>query len=327
MRRLLARLTPALHLTRLATAFSAVANVWFVVLWTSASQQEPGTPNFRELPLWLLLAGAAVNALGLFAFTTALNDVLDRRRDQIINPERPIPSGRLSLETGVSLVALTLATAVLGATALGTMAVLLTLLVAGAALVFNAAAKFVPGIGLLLLGLIYAGQMVTPNLHLRFVFPVWLVMTHALLVAAAAHVYGRKAPSISLRAGVFSVGGWVFWSAVMLGVGWYRNRGEGGLTPDWVRTEAYIAPLVLALVFALLVWRRVRVLGKGARVGEKITRYGALWLSFYSTAWMFGQGHTSEGTVLAILAGAGLLGMTVLREALALVEHSLEYRR
>lgn len=327
MRSLLARLTPALHLTRLTTAFSAVANVWFVVLWTHASPQEPRTPNFVELPLWLLLVGAAVNALGLYAFTTALNDVLDRRRDQILNPQRPIPSGRMSLEAGVSLVVLTLVTAVLGATVLGTLAVVLTITVAAAALVYNAAGKFVPGVGLLLLGLIYAGQMVTPNLQIRFVLPVWLVMTHALLVAGAAHVFGRKAPNLSTRAALFAVIGWVFWSGVMLGVGWYRNRGSGGLTPEWVRPEAYAAPAALAVGFIVLVWLRVRALGKGPRVGEKIARYGALWLSLYSAAWLFGQGHTSAGWILAILAGVGALGMSLLREALAMAEHAMDYRR
>lgn len=336
MQRFISRLLPALHLTRIATGFSAVANVWFVVFWTHASAREPGTTNFHELPLWLILAGAATNALGLFGFTTTLNDVLDRRRDQILHPERPIPSGRLSLEAAVSLVVLTLATAVLGATVLGTLAVLVTLLVAGAALFFNAAGKYVPAVGLVVLGLLYAGQMVTPNLHLKFIMPVWVVMTHALLVAGAAHVYGQKAPGFSRRGRAFAVIGWVFWSLVMLTVAWYRNREEFQpglvgwvlpLAPPWVSPWVFVAPVVLSAMLALVIWWRLKVLGRGKALAEEIKRLGALWLALHCSAMLLAQGYTREGAVLGAVAIFGLLGMTVVREAILLVEQPVGYRR
>lgn len=326
MRRLLLRILPALHLTRVTTAFAAVANVWFVILWTKAMPLEDDTPAMA-LPLWFVLAGAAANALGLFGFATALNDVLDWRRDQTMNPARPIPSGRVSIDGAVSMVVCTLGLAVLGATVLGTLSVLLTLLVAGAVLFFNAAGKFIPAIGLIILGLIYAGQMVIPNIGIMFVIPVWLVMTHALLVAAAVHILGRKTPGISPRAALFAVLGWVFWTIVMFTVGYLRNRDHGGLWPDWVPLHAAIWPLLLAGVFTVLVWRRTHLLGRGPRVAEKIARYGALWLSLYSAAWMFAMGQTIYGLLLMGLAALGLLGMTVVRELVALIEQPMGYRR
>ena len=326
MRRLLLRLSPALHLTRITTAFAAVANVWFVILWTSASEPEPKPASFQQFPLWVLLLGGAVNAVGLFTYTTALNDVLDFRRDQTLHPNRPIPSGRMSLDRAVTVVVLTLATAVLGAIILGPVAVLLTLIVAGAALFFNAAGKYVPAIGLVVLGLMYAGQMVTPNLHLLFVLPVWLVMTHALAVAGIAHVFGRKAPGISARAFAFAFSGWAFWSSVMFVVGWWRNFGQGGLWPRFVNPWAWAPPVILAALFAVLVWRRVAVLGRGPRVAEKIHRYGALWLSFYACSWMFSQHYQNQAIILGVLTLVGFLGMTVLREVYALIEHPIAYR-
>ncbi len=327
MRRLLLQILPALHLTRVTTAFAAVANVWFVILWTHDTKLEPGTQAFRDLPLWLLLLGGLINALGLFGFATALNDVLDWRRDQALNPDRPIPSGRVSLDGAIALVVFTFGMAIFGATPLGITAVLLTLTVAGAILLFNAAGKYVPGIGLVVLGLIYAGQMVIPNLHLRFVIPVWLVMSHALVVASWVHVLGRKAPGISARATLFALTGWLFWSLVMFSVGWFRNRGAGGLWPDWVSWTTAIAPIILSILFAILVWRRVHLLGRGPRVAEKIARYGALWLALYAAAWLFGEGHTRGGWILSALALVGLLGMTVIREVVALIEQPLGYRR
>lgn len=332
MRRTLLRLAPILHLTRVTTAFAAVANVWFVILWTRASGGafEPGTPALRSIPLWLALAGGAVNALGLFAYAAALNDVLDHRRDKTLHPDRPLPSGRLSVEGAIALVVGTFMAAVVGAGVLGVPAVMLTVVVAGAVLFFHAAGKFVPAIGLVVLGLIYAGQMVTPNLSLRFVWPVWLVMTHALLVGAAVHVLSRKVPALSRRAVLTAVLGWAFWTGVMLYAGWRRSGADGSereLWPAWVSGWAAVPPLVLATVFVVLAWRRVRVHGPGPRAAEKIARYGALWLSLYACGWTLGQGYGRELAILGVLTATGFAGMTVLREVYALLEHPTRYRR
>jgi hypothetical protein len=322
------RIAPVLHLTRVTTAFAAVANVWFVILWTrAASEFEGSTAALARAPLWLLLAAGALNALALFAYAAALNDILDYRRDRLFHPERPLPSGQLSLDWAVALVVGTFMLAILGATALGMQAVLLTVLLAAAVLFFHAAGKFVPGIGLVVLGLIYAGQMVVPNLNLRFVWPVWLVMTHALAIGGIAHAVGRKVPAISRRAAVFAAVGWVFWSAVIFYAGWWRCRHQGGLWPEFVKPWVLIGPLGLALLFALLAWQKVRISGLGPRAAEKLTRYGALWLALYDTTWLVGQGYTSEAAILGALTGAGFLGMTVLREIYGLLEQPLGYRR
>src|SRR5262245_43319137 len=239
MRRTLLRLAPVLHPTRVTTAFAAVANAWFIILWTRASYpKELGPDALTDRPLWLLLVAGAVNALGLFTYGAALNDLLDLRRDRTLHPERPLPTGAISLEWAVGVVVGTFMTAVVGASMLGMEAVLLTVLIASAILFFHGAGKFIPALGLVLLGLIYAGHMVVPNLHISFVWPVWLVMTHSLAVGGVTHVIGRKVPSVSRRATVAAVTGWAFWSAVMLSSGWWRAHGHGGLWPVWVRPSA-----------------------------------------------------------------------------------------
>ncbi|MCC6322264.1 MAG: UbiA family prenyltransferase [Phycisphaerales bacterium] len=336
MRTLLRKISPALHLTRVTTAFAAAANVWFVILWTHASgtPHEPGFAALRAVPVWVLLVGGAVNAVGLYSFAMAMNDVMDFRRDQKLNPNRPIPSGRLSLERAINVVAISLGMSVLGATVLGIPAVVLTLVLAGAVLMFNGAGKYVPAIGMLLLGLLYAGQMAVPNLNVRFVWPIWLVMTHALAVEGLRQGLGGRATTISRRAVVFTATGWVFWSLVILSVGAWRNRPVGerwwrGWTmwPDWVDARAAVGPALLVVVFGVWVLWKERTLGRGPRLADKIARYGALWLSLYACAWLLGQGYREEATVLGGLSLAGFLGMTVLREAYALFEHPIGYRR
>ncbi len=328
VRRTLLKLAPVLRLTRVTTAFAAVANVWFVILWTRAGlpdQREVGTHPIQDGALWLLLLGGAINALGLFAYGAALNDILDATRDRAFNPDRPIPSGRLAVDRAVSLAVGTVMIALLGATVLGIEAVVLTIVVACAILFFHAVGKFVPAVGLVSLGLIYAGQMVVPNLYINFVWPVWLVMTHALLVGGISHVVGKKIPVISRRAFVAAVLGWAFWSTVMFYAAWERT-GREGIWPDDVPPLVAIGPAALAVLFSVVAIRRVRSLGFGARAAEKILRYGALWLALYACAWLVGMQYWLEAGLLGVLTGLGFLGMTVVREAYAMVEHPLGYR-
>jgi hypothetical protein len=310
-----------------STAFAVVANVWFVILWTRASEHEPGTAALRDAPLWLALLGGAATALGLFAFGTSLNDILDVRRDRALRPSRPLASGRIRVESAVSLVAGTLILAILGATVFGTKGVVLTLIVAAAILLFNAAGKFIPGIGVLLLGLVYAGHMMVPNVHLKFVWPVWLVLTQALAVAGVMHMVARKIPPLSRRAVFFAIVGWIFWSGLLIERGRDKTAGLEGLWPDWVSPVSGIGVAVLVVLLVTYSWRKVATLGAGQRAADKVGRYSALWMALYSCVWLLGQGEWLETAIIAGLATLGLIGMSIIREAYGLVEQPVGYRR
>lgn len=331
MERFLGRVSPILHLTRVTTAFAAVGNVWFVILWSSRVAEEAPTPHLDGKPMWALLVGGAASALGLYSYGTCLNDLLDVRRDRALRPERPLPSGQVSIETAAITVALTLIIAVLGATVFGTASVLLTLALAFGILFFNTAARFVPAVGLVVLGLLYAGHILVPNPGLRFMWPVWLVMTHALLVAAVTHVLARKVPPISTRAACLAVVGWLLWSVLILWLGWLRSAPTSDDTrviwPHWVPPSAGIGPAVLCASFVLLAVRRTRQYGWGPRAADKIYRYGSLWLNLYALAWMLGAGYLREAALLAALALVAYLTMTTLRELYGLAEQPVGYRR
>lgn len=329
MEALLVRLAPVFHLTRITQAFAAVGNVWFVILWTRAAEQErlaspPGVVHASAWPLWAVLLGGAAYAIGLYSFATALNDTLDMRRDRGLNPARPLPSGRMSVEAAAMLVAFTVLLAVLGSVVLGLAAVLMGLLTSGAVLFYNAIARFVPSVGLVSIGLIYGAHMMTPNPFLVFVWPVLLVMAHALLLAAATHALSRKRPVLTGRMLAFAGAGWVFWSGVLLYVGLVR---AGGLWPEFVRPYAGVPPLLLALGFIVFAWNKARRTKDPLHAAEKLRRYGSLWATLYGVAWMLGQGYLSEALILGVLALAGLLGMTVLRELYGLAEQPVGFRR
>lgn len=322
------RLAPLFRLTRVTTAFAAIANAWFVILWTRANlpAHEPGVGAIRQRELWIVLAGGAVTALGLFAYATAMNDILDLRRDRLLRPARPLPAGRLGLDTALAVVIATLLAAILGATVFGIQAVLLTLLVACAVLVFNSATRFIPGIGLVTIGLISAAQMLIPNVQLRFVWPVWLAMTHALVVATLVHIVGGRNPALSRRAAVAVAFGWMACSAGLFALAW-RDSPRRDIWPDWVSPLIVLGPGMLVCGYIVFVALRLRHFGFGARASEKIGRYGSLWLALYACAWLVGHAAWREALILGTLTAAGFAGMTVLRELYALVEQPLVYRR
>ncbi len=326
MQQWLAQLAPLVKLTRVTTAFAAVGNVWFTVLWTRGFAEEGVSGPVMDRPLALLLFGGMLVGVGLFAFGACLNDVLDFHRDRLMHPDRPIASGDISLETASLTVAATLLVAILGSTAFGTRAVLLTIVLAAAIVLFNAIGKFVPAVGALTLGVIYAGHMLVPNPEIRFLWPAWLVMTHALAVSGLTRVLARKPPPWTRRAVVAAFGGWLLVTALLA---WLQHqRSEGWmLWVDWVPLTALAWPAILVVVYVWIVWRRIRQFGPTARAADKIWRYGTLWLTLYVTAWLFASGLTTAGLILAGLAACGFFGMTFLREMYAMVDQPVGYRR
>ncbi|RMH11270.1 MAG: hypothetical protein D6695_09470 [Planctomycetota bacterium] len=327
MRTRLLQIASILRLTRISTVFAAVANVWFVVLWSRADQSgEKPSGVLSAEPLWVSLLGGALVAGGLYAFGTCLNDIFDYHRDQQLKPSRPLVSGNISVDTAVISTAVTMIVAILGAAVFGTVGVMLTLGLLVAILAFNATGKFIPGLGLFLLGLIYAGYMLVPNIDLRFVWPVWLAMTHGLMVAGLAHVLGRKTPAMTPRAVAFAGTGWVLWSVVLFALPTEGN-GSRFSTPLAHGVIGPLACLLLAALFGVNVYRRLRALGPGPRLAEKIHRHGTIWLALYACAWLLGSGLYAEGAIMCGLTLAGILGMSAMRELYGLVENPVGYRR
>ena len=330
MERLAQQALPLARLTRVSTAFGVVGNVWFVILWSRAMEGGEGASGpLHSAPLaWLLLAGA-LSGVALFAYGAALNDVLDLKRDRTLAPDRPLAAGKVTRDAGVAVVTGALLLAVLASSAFGTGAVILTCVVAGALLVFNIAGKYVPGFGLVLLGLIYAGHMLAPNAGLRFLWPVWVVMTHALGVACAAHVLARKVPRLTRRGWAAGITGWAAWSVVLPWIGAARTGDVEGVW-GWAEGVPWSAALWIAglgVGFVLVAWRKTRVLGAGVRSGEKVWRYGSLWLTLYAAGWLLASGQLGGGVILLALAAGGFVGMTLIREAYSLVDAPIGYRR
>lgn len=326
MRRLLLRILTAIQLTRLTIAFGAVSDIWFVILLTRASKNYVMVDVYHMALVPALLAGAVV-AVGLFAYGASLNDVLDVRHDAAFSPERPIPAGRIKLGQAIVVTVGSLIVAVLGGAALGgekggIWAVWITLLTAAGLLFYNATGKFIPAIGVLTIGLVHAAHMFIPNHELSFTLPVWLVMTHSVVIAASVHVLEDKRPLIDRRATVSIVIGWLFWSFAILGASAISSE---GIWPDDVSVAGIVYPVVAVLAFAVVAWWKAsRVRGRAA--AEKLKRYGAMWQSLYGAAWLMALGLRVEAFWIGVFAVAGFAAMTVIRELTGLTGQPIGYR-
>ena len=324
----LARLAPVLPPVRVASVFAAVSNVWLVILWTRLVEPAP-VAAWAGVPLWVALPAGALAASGLYAFGAGLNDVVDARRDRFLAGDRAprTPGGT----TGVLACSLALILSVLGASVFGVWGVRATLLLAVIVIVFNLVGKYLPGLGLVLLALIYASHMLVPNPWLAFLWPVWLVMTHAMLVAIVAHVIEGRMPRLSRRARIAAGIGWSFWTIVIVLVGEHRNANAILAWPQSLPLTLGLWPLGAAGLFMLFIRTRLRAQQPRRKVADRVRRYGSLWLTLYATAWMLGHAMAGGSWLGALILGvwslAAFVGMSMAREAFGLLDTPAGYRR
>lgn len=311
MTRLASRLLPAFQLTRLSLVFGAVADAWFVILYTRGDPRYNHVPAYT-MPLVVDLAIAAILSIGLFAFAGTLNDLLDQRHDAAFSPDRPLPSGRIRAGQAVVIAIGSLLAAIAAAIPFGNLALVFAVLAATGILFYDAVGKHLPAIGITIAGLVHVAHMMVPNYDMIFTPPVWLVLTHVMVIAAVVHHLEGKRPRLS-RLGIAStIAAWLLWSTVILGLGVARGR-EAGFEPFGIGVDTAIWPLAAVGLFAIVAWRKVRPV-RGVMGSERLRRYGAMWHAIYAAAWFAGLGRWTEATAMAGVAALGIAVMTVLRE-------------
>ncbi|HVP73686.1 MAG TPA: UbiA family prenyltransferase [Phycisphaerales bacterium] len=324
VRRSLLRIITAIQLTRLTMAFGAVADVWFVILLTKYHDSHS---IYAYLPVHdmnlaaALFAGATV-AIGLFAYGASLNDILDVRHDTAFSPERPIPAGRIRLGQAIVVTVGALIVAMLGSMAMGKEAGIVAVITAAIVLFYNATGKYIPAVGLTTVGVIHAAHMLIPNYQLEFTLPVWLVMTHSMVIAAIVHRLEDKRPVLSPRSIGASLAGWGALTTLLI---WAGARHGEGLWPDSSAALAALYPIMAAVGFVFVAWwKATGVRGKAA--AEKLKRYSAMWEGVYGAAWLLALNMPAQAVWLALFSVAGFAAMTAIKEVTGLSDRPVAYR-
>ena len=323
MPRLAAKLLTAFQLTRLSLVFGAIADVWFVVLYTRADPRYALLP-VNDIPLVVALVVAAVLSIGLFAFATTLNDLLDVRHDTAFSPDRPLPAGRIRAGQAVVIAIGALLAAIAAAIPFGTGGLVLAVIAATAALFYNAAGKHLPAVGVIVAGLVHVAHMLVPNHELAFLLPVWLVFSHVLAISILGHILEGKRPRLTPLGGLGIVLGWIFWSVVLFGIAMNRDP-DGGVLPDGRTATVVIWPILAMVGFAAVAWRKVGPV-RGTLAAEKLRRYGAMWHGVYGVAWFAGFGMWQATAIMAVFTFVGIAIMTLLKEFTATEPGMIGYR-
>jgi hypothetical protein len=319
--RLSQRLLSVLQLTRMALVFTAIADsaasLLLLARWMDLRQHGA---EILSLPRFL---AAATVSIGLYGFGMSLNDIIDRRRDQQIAADRPLPSGRIGIGAAHAICALLgLAAFVAGVilarfqdgeARLFTLALLIWtgLLIA----FYDFAGKYLVAPGLLTLGLIrfFHATIAAPQLPLLW-HPL-LLLNHVTVLSAICYHLEQKRPPLTR----------VHWWAVLGGLGfidlicilfvWWKRA---GLQPDqfasgmWVGAEL-VAPAGAVVAFAIMALYIRRRFSEGRPAGHTLMLYGLLWLIVYDACFVFGYVGWFPALMVLLLLPAAYVSVQLMR--------------
>jgi len=291
-----------IKLTRPALMPALVGGLWMMVLLAyGVEPADRRNPALDEMGGALALLCAAVVAWGLGVFMVALNDALDARHDRAFEPERPIPSGRVTQRSALAISLAGLLAALGASVAFGQLSMLLALVAAGAIVFYNVAGRFVPAVGVVTLGLIIGVMLVIPNPRLAFAWPILLTMTHVIAAATLRYWLAGKRPRLTPINGWGICVGWVFWSLVVIVLIRVRGRDITHEDLNWV----WLGPTIAAVGLTFITWLLLgpSALHPKARRGTAVrfTHLAAAWLILFHASWLLSAGLWWQGLVVLAL--------------------------
>ena len=220
--------------------------------------------------------------------------------------------GRGPAQAGlVASAALVLAT--LGAGLLGGQAVLVLVALAVGLLFYNAMARFIPAIGVLVLGLLVAGLSVLPGWPPPVPWLPWSLFTMAVAVGLLVHYLAPQRPRPSSRALLGLALEWVVVSALLLTVPMTASLADDGQALSW----SLMWPAAAALVIVIVLGARLRHARAGSRAADAVVRLTGLWTGVFAASWCQAVGATAWAIGLLVATSLAAVSMVGLRELLA----------
>lgn len=201
MRNLLLKALSVLQLVRLPLALAVGSDLWLAAL---LARWNPDASNraAATMDLWLSLAVAGLVGGGMLGFAAGMNDLLDQRRDQAMNPGRPLPAGRMRTPHAAMITFGSLVTALLASAAFGDDSLRTALLAAAGLVAWNLLGRHVPAMGIPMMGLAHAGAMFIPWPGQPFTLPAALLFAQATLTGTLAHRRLGKRPPLDTQGGL-----------------------------------------------------------------------------------------------------------------------------
>jgi UbiA prenyltransferase family len=190
---------PYLQLTRPANIVTAIADI---LAGMAIAQFSFG----NSLAYWLLLS-----TVGLYGGGVVLNDVFDAKLDAIERPERPIPSGKVSLRSAAWLGILLLLSGTISAGLFSFLSAEIALSVALLAVIYDRFAKHSAIFGPLTMGLCRGGNLLLGMSAVSTSIPQWgwvalvpIAYIGAITLISQDEVHGGKRRSLYIAASLYT---------------------------------------------------------------------------------------------------------------------------
>lgn len=155
---------------------------------------------------WLLLA-----TIGLYGGGVVLNDVFDAKLDAIERPERPIPSGKVSVRSATIWGVLLLSMGVFSASIFSPLSAQIALTVAMLAVIYDRFAKHSALLGPLTMGLCRGGNLLLGMSAVSQSLPQWgwlavvpITYIAAITLISQDEVHGGKRRSLYIAASLYT---------------------------------------------------------------------------------------------------------------------------
>ena len=199
------------QLTRPANVVTAVADIWAGFALAGAWDTLMVNWIYGDQTFWWNLLWLSLSTIGLYGGGVAFNDIADAELDAIERPERPIPSGRASKKGAMLMASLLLLAGIACAFQVNQLAGLLSIGVAGCALLYDYWGKHQHYFGPINMGLCRAGNLllgttVVPSLIQTqgYLGALPLVYVAAITLISRGEVHGKNRSALFLGAGMYA---------------------------------------------------------------------------------------------------------------------------
>lgn len=207
-------IVPYLRLARPANLLTSVSDIWAGAALSGVLSTALYDPALTRSLAWLSLA-----TIFLYAGGVVMNDVCDARLDAVERPERPIPSGQVSLKAATLWGGSLLVAGILAASMTGAVSGLLALGVALTALLYDRWGKHHALLGPVNMGLcrginLLLGMSITTGAiaHMGWAAIVPVIYIGAITLISRGEVHGANRSSLGAA--------FVFYAVVILIIGW-----------------------------------------------------------------------------------------------------------
>jgi len=331
---MLFRLLALLQLTRAALAFTAIADAWTVLLLHS-----PDAPP-SESTSWLVLKMIIIGVIsfGLYGFGMSLNDLLDARHDRIFAPRRPIPSGRIRPRTAIIVSLFLLMLSLFAAALLGMLSINLSnlqrladlipwpfvfaLATAILILFYDAAGKYLGGLGILTLGAIRGLHCLVGNPRTPLLFLSLFLLTHVFFVSLLAYRLENKRPRLGFWDVLWAC---IIYAGIVLTAVLYMNH-RGVFSHPFV--NLILGPTCAALIYgawAVYTLRKPHLSDR--QKGDRLMLLGLFWLFAYDASILLANQQFLAALAVFLLLLCAVITFFSIRSLGRFLAHPhLEYR-